>query len=137
MLACATNTRLLESSDIPNDVKERVRETLSYCSGNSGGSYSESCGIEIIRKHIAKYIEIRDEGVKCDWQNIFLSTGASQCIETILSLVNESAKPGKSVGVMIPTPQCPLYPVKLREYGMFQVNYYLNEDKNWCLDMTT
>lgn len=44
------------------------------------GSYSASQGVEHIRKDIAAYIERRDEGVPSDWENIFLTTGASDGI---------------------------------------------------------
>lgn len=135
VLACASDNRLLESPDIPNDVKERVREILAYCGGNSIGSYTDSAGIEIIRKHIASYIEDRDGGVESDWQNVFLSHGASQSVKSLMSLVNHSRKPGKPVGIMIPIPQYPLYSATLCEYGMHQVNYYLNEDTNWRLNV--
>lgn len=136
MIACATDIKLLSSPDIPGDVKERVKEILSYCGGKSVGAYSDSCGIEIIRKHIANYIQIRDDGVECNWQNIFLCTGASQGIRNILSLINQSRKPGKPVGVMIPIPQYPLYSATLCEYGMHQVNYYLDEDSGWRLEVS-
>jgi len=135
VLACATDSELLKSPDLPNDVKERVRELLEYCGGGSVGSYSDSCGLEIIRKHIADYIEKRDSGVPADWRNVFLCTGASQGVKTILSFINQSRKPGKPVGVMIPIPQYPLYSATVCEFGMLQVNYYLNEDSNWRLDI--
>lgn len=135
VVACAADTNLLQSPNVPNDVKEKVREILSYCGGQSVGAYSDSCGVEIIRRHVAKYIEERDGGVKSDWQNVFLSTGASQCVKTILGFVNSSRKPGKPVGVMIPIPQYPLYSATLCEYGMHQCNYFSNEDNAWGLDI--
>ena len=42
----------------------------------------------------------------------------------------------KRPGVMIPIPQYPLYSASLAEYNMHQIGYYLNEDKNWSLDMS-
>lgn len=45
------------------------------------GSYTDSPGIEIIRKHVAQYIERRDGGIPCDWQNVILSAGASDGIK--------------------------------------------------------
>merc|ERR1719333_284847 len=36
---------------------------------------------------------------------------------------------------MIPIPQYPLYSASLAEYNMHQIGYYLDEDKNWSLDM--
>lgn len=44
------------------------------------GSYSASQGVECIRKDIAAYIEQRDEGVPSNWEDIFLTTGASDGI---------------------------------------------------------
>ena len=48
--------------------------------GASVGSYSDSAGVEIIRRHVAEYIERRDGGIKAEWQNIMLSAGASESI---------------------------------------------------------
>ena len=45
------------------------------------GSYSDSPGIEVIRRDVAKYIEERDGGIPCDYKNVFLSTGASDSIK--------------------------------------------------------
>lgn len=44
------------------------------------GSYSDSVGIEVIRRDIASYITKRD-GVVSDFNDIFLSTGASDGIK--------------------------------------------------------
>lgn len=39
-------------------------------------------------------------------------------------------------GVMIPIPQYPLYSAALAELGAVQINYFLNEEKCWSLDIT-
>lgn len=44
------------------------------------GSYSASQGVDCIRQDIAVYIEQRDKGVPADWDNIYLTTGASDGI---------------------------------------------------------
>ena len=36
---------------------------------------------------------------------------------------------------MIPIPQYPLYSASLAEYSMEQVGYYLDEKRNWALDV--
>ena len=36
---------------------------------------------------------------------------------------------------MIPVPQYPLYSATLSEYGAFPVEYYLDEDNNWALNI--
>jgi len=47
------------------------------------GSYTDSPGIEIIRRHVAQYIERRD-GIGSNWENIILSAGASDSIKVIV-----------------------------------------------------
>lgn len=37
---------------------------------------------------------------------------------------------------MIPIPQYPLYSASLAEFGMNQVGYYLDEERNWGLDVS-
>lgn len=44
------------------------------------GSYSASQGVECIRQDIADYITHRDQGVPSNWNNIYLTTGASDGI---------------------------------------------------------
>ena len=36
---------------------------------------------------------------------------------------------------MIPVPQYPLYSATLAEYGAFQIEYYLDEENNWALNI--
>ena len=45
------------------------------------GAYSDSVGVEVIRRDIAKYIEERDGGIPCDYNDVFMSTGASDGIK--------------------------------------------------------
>lgn len=135
VIACATNTRLLESSDTPNDVKDKVREILGHCDGGSVGAYTDSSGVELIRRHVAEYIERRDGGLKCDYLNVFLSGGASEAIKALLAFINQSRRPGQRAGVMVPIPQYPLYSATLCEFGIDQVNYYLDEQHDWSLSV--
>ena len=59
------------------------------CSGSSVGSYSASYGIDMIRRHVADYIECRD-GYKANHENICLCAGASTGIKNVLQmLINE------------------------------------------------
>lgn len=123
---------------------------MNGCKGSSLGSYSDSAGklkirstnlshsfyilgIEIIRQHCAEYIQTRD-GIPSDWQNIILSAGASGSIKAILSLLRCTVD-GKRPGVMVPIPQYPLYSATIAEFDMAQIGYYLNEAKNWGLDI--
>lgn len=77
---------LIKTSDIKN-IRHALllyRKLLPYVllTGliSFAGSYSASQGIEHIRKDIAVYIEQRDDGVPSYWENIFLTTGASDGI---------------------------------------------------------
>lgn len=38
-------------------------------------------------------------------------------------------------GVLIPIPQYPLYSAALAELNVVQVNYYLDEERTWALDV--
>ena len=78
VMAIVTHPPLLESADFPEDAKSRARAILEGCKGGSVGSYSDSPGLEIIRRHVAEYIKERDGGIESDWHNIILCAGASE-----------------------------------------------------------
>ena len=107
---------------------------MAGCRGSSVGSYSDSAGVEVIRRHVSEYIERRD-GFKSDWNTIILSAGASESIRAVLKLLSNPENAGQKSGVMIPIPQYPLYSASLAEYNIEQVGYYLNEERNWALDV--
>ncbi|KAF2882326.1 hypothetical protein ILUMI_23850 [Ignelater luminosus] len=134
VLALVAYPALLEDPSFPKDAKERACGILGGCRGGSVGSYTESPGIELIRRHVAEYITRRDGGIASDWQNIVLSAGASDGIKNILKLLICDIN-GKQPGVMIPIPQYPLYSASLAEFNMQQVGYYLDESRNWGLDI--
>lgn len=54
--------------------------------GGSVGAYTMSQGIEVIRQHVAAYIEKRDGGIPASPDNVFLSGGASEAIRVPISL---------------------------------------------------
>ncbi|KAK3534402.1 hypothetical protein QTP86_015246, partial [Hemibagrus guttatus] len=135
VLALCSYPDLLDDNKFPDDAKDRARRILKACGGSSIGSYSASQGIDCIRHDVARYIKHRDGGVSCDPDNIYLTTGASDGIVTILKLL--TAGEGRTLtGVMISIPQYPLYSAALAELGAVQINYYLNEEKCWSLDIT-
>ncbi|KAM3919788.1 alanine aminotransferase 2 [Leptodactylus fuscus] len=134
VVALCTYPDLLDSPQFPQDAKDRARRILESCGGQSLGSYSASQGIACIREDVAQYIEQRDGGVPADPDNIFLTTGASDGIASILKILVSGE--GKSrTGVMIPIPQYPLYSAAISELNAVQVNYYLDEDHCWALDV--
>lgn len=122
---------LLNSSEFPEDVKSRARAILNASRG-SVGCYSDSAGLELIRNHVAQFIERRD-GFPSNPNDIVLCAGASEGIRSTLKLMSTIS--GPRTGIMIPIPQYPLYSASIVEYNMEQVGYYLDEDNNWGLDV--
>uniref|UniRef100_D3TLH4 alanine transaminase n=1 Tax=Glossina morsitans morsitans TaxID=37546 RepID=D3TLH4_GLOMM len=122
---------LLNSPNYPDDVKARAKEVLNGCQGGSVGSYTDSAGLEVVRRQVANFIEKRD-GLPCDWRTIFLTAGASPGIKSVLSLIRCEVG-GKKPGVMVPIPQYPLYSATIAEYGMDKIDYYLEEETGWSL----
>ncbi|XP_035230625.1 alanine aminotransferase 1-like [Stegodyphus dumicola] len=133
VLALCVYPALMQDEQFPDDVKKRAQEILKGCGGESVGSYSDSTGVEIIKKHVANYIERRD-GIPSNYLDIILSTGASEAVKSVLSLLNYSTN-GKPPGIMVPIPQYPLYSATIAEYGMNLVSYYLDEENAWALDI--
>lgn len=70
---------LLDDHKFPEDVKKRARDILDECEGQSVGSYSDSAGLEIIRKHVAEFIEKRD-GIPSNYLDCILFAGATEAI---------------------------------------------------------
>jgi alanine transaminase len=134
VVALCTYPKLLDSPDFPSDTKERARRILDGCRGHSIGSYSDSVGVEVIRKDIAAYITARDGGIPSDPNDIFLSTGASDGIKSILSLLM-TGKEKPQAGIMIPIPQYPLYTATIAEFNAYPIPYYLDEAHSWGLDI--
>ena len=133
--ACANPDVALQDPVLPEDVKERVRLLLSYCGGSSVGSYSDSAGVEIVRRHVADYIQARDGGTPADWQNIVLTSGASEGVKLMFSMLNSLSTDAIPTGIMVPIPQYPLYSATIAELGMHQISYYLDEANDWALDI--
>uniref|UniRef100_A0A8C5QE71 Alanine aminotransferase 1 n=1 Tax=Leptobrachium leishanense TaxID=445787 RepID=A0A8C5QE71_9ANUR len=125
---------LLNDNKFPEDAKQKAVRVLQACGGQSIGSYSASQGIEIIRQDVAKYIEKRDGGIPSSADDIYLSTGASDSIVTMLKLL-VAGEGACRTGVLIPIPQYPLYSAALAELRAVQVNYFLDEENCWALDI--
>uniref|UniRef100_A0A3B4DRF2 alanine transaminase n=1 Tax=Pygocentrus nattereri TaxID=42514 RepID=A0A3B4DRF2_PYGNA len=134
VLALCSYPELLDDNKFPEDAKNRARRILKACGGSSIGAYSASQGIDCVRQDVSRYIEHRDGGIACDPDNIYLTTGASDGIVTILKLLT-TGEGRTRTGVMISIPQYPLYSAALAELGAVQINYYLNEEKCWSLDI--
>ncbi|XP_047110890.1 alanine aminotransferase 1-like isoform X2 [Schistocerca piceifrons] len=134
VLALVSYPMLLDDPMFPNDVKHQAKEILASCPGGSVGSYSETAGNEVIRRHVAEFIEKRD-GAPSSWEDIVLTSGATVGIKVVLKLLIGEIN-GKKPGVMIPIPQYPIYSATLSEFNMVQIPYYLDEERCWGLDVT-
>ncbi|XP_067948201.1 alanine aminotransferase 1-like [Watersipora subatra] len=132
VLALCTYPELLDDPRFPEDTKAKAKRILSGCGGNSMGAYTESGGIRVIRQDIAEYISERD-GYNSNWENVSLSTGASEAIKSILQILNSPGPNGESTGVMVPIPQYPLYSATMAEYNIQQIDYFLDEANQWSL----
>uniref|UniRef100_A0A1A8FNR2 alanine transaminase n=1 Tax=Nothobranchius korthausae TaxID=1143690 RepID=A0A1A8FNR2_9TELE len=134
VLALCSYPDLLEDNKFPEDAKKRARRILDACGGHSIGAYSASQGIECIRQDVARYIERRDGGIPSSPDNIYLSTGASDAIVTILKLL-VCGEGRDRTGVMISIPQYPLYSAALADLAAVQISYYLDEENCWSLNV--
>lgn len=112
----------------PADAIARAELLLKHI--GSVGAYSHSKGIHHIRENVARFIEKRD-GYPADPENIFLTQGASAGVHTVVQILTQNYKSG----FLIPIPQYPLYSATLALVDATQVPYYLNESKNWGLDV--
>ena len=110
------------------DVIDRARWLLSEV--QSVGAYSQSQGAPAIRVSVAKFLERRD-GYPADWENIFLSAGASSGVNTLMNVI--CSKP--ETGILVPIPQYPLYTATLSVLNARCVPYYLEERKAWGTDI--
>ncbi|CAL1549178.1 unnamed protein product, partial [Lymnaea stagnalis] len=135
VLALCTYPELLKSNDFPADTKEKAKRLLDGCKGHSLGSYSDSCGLNVIRKDVAAFIEERD-GHPSDFNDIVLSTGAGDAIKSVMTLLLTAKDGVNKAGFMIPIPQYPLYSAAISEFGAHPIPYYLNEKASWSLDVS-
>jgi hypothetical protein len=120
---------LVDSGALPADAAARVKKILSGMAGGVG-AYSGSKGVDSIRESVADYIQRRDGGERQDIENIFLTSGASEGIKTIMQLATRDG----SDGILIPTPQYPLYSATVTAIGGAPVGYSLIEKTGWKLD---
>lgn len=128
-MAALTLTSLQESPSISLDARERAKK-YSKLLGSPVGAYTgNSKGYNYVREKVAEAISTRDN-VKADPNNIYITNGASEGVRTAFSMLIRNSNDG----VMIPIPQYPLYSALITLCGGKQINYYLDENKNWALD---
>jgi aspartate/methionine/tyrosine aminotransferase len=98
------------------------------------GAYTESKGPAFIREAIAAFIDARDAGtggppVPADPDAIFLTNGASEAARFLI----EALIADRRDGILIPTPQYPLYSATITKNGGAQIGYFPDEDDGWSL----
>ena len=85
-------------------------------------------GIPFIRQAVADFITRRD-GVAADREHVILTDGASGGVKlTIVSLLKHPHD-----GILVPTPQYPLYSAEIALRGGRRIDYYLDEAHDWQL----
>jgi alanine transaminase len=131
VVTVALNPKLMESSKISKDAKERAKKFLDEVKYPCAvGAYTSSPGLLTVRESVKKYIEERD-GHPSDVNKIFLTDGASDGVRTILNILLR----GPQDAIMIPIPQYPLYSALISLLNGTGVPYYLDEEHDWGLDM--
>lgn len=120
---------LKDSFGYKQDAIDRARWLLKEV--NSVGAYSGSGGAPAIKQSVANYIERRD-GFPSDPNGIYLSTGASSGVNTLMHII--CAKP--ETGILVPIPQYPLYTATLSLLNARCVPYLLDEEKAWGTDLS-
>src|SRR5512138_1911060 len=111
----------------PEDAVAVAREVLRHTGGGLG-AYTESKGYRFVRDAVAAFIRQRD-GIESDPDSIYLTDGASKGVQAVLRLLIA----GERDGILIPTPQYPLYSATITLYGGVQVPYPLDEASQWRL----
>ncbi|GJJ14573.1 hypothetical protein Clacol_008838 [Clathrus columnatus] len=108
----------------PADALARAKELCAEI--GSIGAYSHSQGVPFIRRNVAKFIQERD-GYPSDYNNIFLTTGASEGVSLLINMLITGPKDG----ILIPIPQYPLYTAALAQYSGVPIPYFLDESAGW------
>ncbi|KAK5103105.1 alanine transaminase [Lithohypha guttulata] len=121
---------LLQHLDYKQDAVDRARWLIKEI--GSVGAYSQSTGVPAIRKSVARYIEKRD-GFPTDFNNIYLSAGASSGVNTLMHIMCANDKSG----ILVPIPQYPLYTATLSVLNARCCPYYLDESTGWGTDLET
>eukprot|EP00357_Protocruzia_adherens_P005992 CAMPEP_0114991426 /NCGR_PEP_ID=MMETSP0216-20121206/11365_1 /TAXON_ID=223996 /ORGANISM="Protocruzia adherens, Strain Boccale" /LENGTH=499 /DNA_ID=CAMNT_0002354751 /DNA_START=98 /DNA_END=1597 /DNA_ORIENTATION=+ len=121
----------IETSDFSEDIKDRARFYYNEIGDEATvGGYTETKGYRFVRESIARFIEKRD-GVPSDIENIFLCNGAAEGVRNVLHMLLR----GPEDGFMTPVPRYPQYTAEITLREAQNVEYFLDEDNNWGLDI--
>lgn len=125
------NPALLQADAIGKDARETAAMLMAKATSPMGAYTANSKGEVFVRQAVADYIERRDgPAVTANWNNIYMTNGASEGVRTAFKLLLTE----KTDGVLVPIPQYPLYSALMTLEGGTLVKYYLDEDKKWGVD---
>lgn len=92
---------LLNSSIIGKDAKDRITLLNSKLSSPMGAYTANSKGHQYVRESVADFIQKRDgPEVECDWNNIYMTNGASEGVRMAFKMLIRDQKDG----IMVPIP---------------------------------
>ena len=131
VISALLNPTLLKTDALSNDAKVRAQKYMSLMETPMGAYTSNSKGFGYAREKIAEFIQKRDNVPAFDAGNIYLTNGAGEGVKLLFNMLIGS----KRDGIMIPIPQYPLYSALITLNGGTLVPYYLDEAKNWALDV--
>jgi len=133
VLALVTYPDLMNLPNIgqifPEDVIARAKSYLKAV--GSTGAYQDSRGNAMVRTEVANFLMKRD-GFVADPDLIFLTDGASVGITLCMRVAIRS----RADGVMMPIPQYPLYSATVELLGGTRVDYLLDEEGSWGLNVS-
>jgi aspartate/methionine/tyrosine aminotransferase len=102
VMAVILNSKLLQSDKIMIEAKEKAKQYLKL-KNFTVGSYSDSKGLPLARKNIAKWYMERD-GYAIDENEIYLTNGTMNAYDHMISLICETGE-----SILMPSPCYPLY----------------------------
>lgn len=127
-MSAMMNPKLMDSSLLSQDVKNRVNEYHSRMITPLGAYSVNSKGYKLSRTKVAEFISKRD-GVEANFENVNLTNGASEGCKMALRLAIRDDRDG----VLLPIPQYPLYTASMALMKGVVLPYFLDEDKDWGL----
>lgn len=135
VLSCLLNPLLITQNNEGISLDARARASLyqKVLISPMGAYTPNSKGFEYVRVKVAEFINKRDnlQNSLANPKDIYLTNGAGEGVKLVLNMLIR----GENDGIMIPIPQYPLYSALITLMGGRQINYYLDETKNWNLDI--
>ncbi len=113
------------------DAVNRIKNLQTECKSPPGAYTGNSKGWAHVRRQVAEFINNRDGVTDSHEDKIYLTNGASEAVRLAFSALLRNSNDG----ILIPIPQYPLYSALLTLNNGELLPYYLDEDRNWGLDI--